>query len=430
MNPGGRLPDIRRAFLRPLAPALIVAAAMAPGTRGATVEVVGGDPLEFGSVLLGSMPAGSVTLQKKGNGNGKYTTTVSNDGISAPVGQITGPRDATGLLGVALMNNANGCATAGPKSYTIDLSPATPGGDDRIEVSAVVYAPASLTANDGTLLYDGSSISVQNASGPYRSAAFVDSYSIAAGWSLVGLGVGSGIPAGGGTPGASVLFDQSGLLNGLQVEGSLSVWLENDQTYYGAGERDLGPLTWGLSHLVLGNVGDGTAPLDVGESFGGLYGVSDHALGTTASLLDGNAGGMRTLAISWRDRSPGESGPISDIATMSGNGSDLFVLQMDYDPALLGLSENDLVGSGLLYLGWNDGDAWINAVERFGTAASLFTGDRAYDPSADLILGTWGVDTNRNTVWAVLDAGGEFAVVPEPGALLLLPLATLLLKRR
>jgi hypothetical protein len=37
------------------------------------------------------------------------------------------------------------------------------------------------------------------------------------------------------------------------------------------------------------------------------------------------------------------------------------------------------------------------------------------------LLGSWGVDTADDAVWAVVDTtGGEFAAVPEPGTLALL----------
>jgi len=37
----------------------------------------------------------------------------------------------------------------------------------------------------------------------------------------------------------------------------------------------------------------------------------------------------------------------------------------------------------------------------------------------DDYLGSWGVDVVNNRVWAVIDHGGQFAVVPEPSSLVL-----------
>ena len=40
-------------------------------------------------------------------------------------------------------------------------------------------------------------------------------------------------------------------------------------------------------------------------------------------------------------------------------------------------------------------------------------------------LGTWGVDTSTHQVWAIVNHNSEFAVVPEPGTLVLLATALL-----
>lgn len=88
-------------------------------------------------------------------------------------------------------------------------------------------------------------------------------------------------------------------------------------------------------------------------------------------------------------------------------------------------------------------DLWVNAVlgnfaagtaltnqqlswDAFATANSIIDGNVA------AFLGSWGVDTATNTVWAVLDHNSQFAVVPEPatGGLLALGTALLGLRRR
>ena len=53
------------------------------------------------------------------------------------------------------------------------------------------------------------------------------------------------------------------------------------------------------------------------------------------------------------------------------------------------------------------------------------------DANLGNFLGSWGVDSTGNTVWAVLNHNSQFAVlIPEPASLLLLGLAGLALLKR
>ncbi len=47
----------------------------------------------------------------------------------------------------------------------------------------------------------------------------------------------------------------------------------------------------------------------------------------------------------------------------------------------------------------------------------FFAGDRAYNPATDFSLGTHGIDTANNQVWAVVNHNSQFAAVPEPAEL-------------
>lgn len=110
--------------------------------------------------------------------------------------------------------------------------------------------------------------------------------------------------------------------------------------------------------------------------------------------------------------------------TGMGTGeTDPFVLQLSYDSSLV-QSYHD--GMFLAWLSPTDG--WTQAVDgNFGSGADAVTGatgswDSIVDPG-DLAsyLGSWGVDSTTETVWAVLNHNSQFAVlaVPEPSSLLM-----------
>jgi hypothetical protein len=54
----------------------------------------------------------------------------------------------------------------------------------------------------------------------------------------------------------------------------------------------------------------------------------------------------------------------------------------------------------------------------FGSTNEHFVGVGAWD--GDMTLGDYGVDVDTHTVWAVVNHNSQFAVVPEPSALVLL----------
>ena len=145
---------------------------------------------------------------------------------------------------------------------------------------------------------------------------------------------------------------------------------------------------------------------------------------------------------------------------VSGSRASAFALQMSYDPNQLGgtAAAATAASNGFLYLGYRDPAAagttprpstapWTT-VPPFGgntgngslavpiAATSATTAAHVSGLSGKLglvqarpgsghtlaqLLGSWGVDTINDVVWAVIDHNGaEFAVVPEPGTLALL----------
>ncbi len=175
-------------------------------------------------------------------------------------------------------------------------------------------------------------------------------------------------------------------------------------------------------------------------------------------LLSGNNAAANTMTMQWRTRTMAEaarSNPdavLSDVLSLTGMGNDVFVLSLSYTDALLtnmGLLENAIASSGVLRLGWRDNidGSWKSAVagNTSGTPKfagvtnwdSYYTARSSLDNGSDLatFLGTYGVDPNTNTVWAVLNHNSEFAVIPEPSTLVfagwgLLGLAGVALRRR
>lgn len=158
-----------------------------------------------------------------------------------------------------------------------------------------------------------------------------------------------------------------------------------------------------------------------------VYSASSNMSGgmdTTASLLAGAAGSARTLTTSF-DTAPSVAATndglrASDVFSLTGTGTDIFVLELKMDNINIGYS-----------LGWlNGSDTWVNAVDgnsaTGGSAIAGYAGSFVSSGAAAsaAYLGSWGYDTTADTVWAVLDHNSEFAVlVPEPSTCALLGLA-------
>jgi MYXO-CTERM domain-containing protein len=174
----------------------------------------------------------------------------------------------------------------------------------------------------------------------------------------------------------------------------------------------------------------------LGSSYAGIGSTAVGGRGTAADLLYGSnsTGTDSAVSMEWRT-----GGPESDVLDLTGMGNsggasgetDLFVLQMSYDPSGLTLDEQMA-----LFLAYDAGAGWENAIlGNFGANSGGFFVGGWTDDAAHDELGAWGVDTNNHVVWAVLDHNSEFAVgdaAPEPGSALLaaLGLGGLWLRRR
>ena len=128
---------------------------------------------------------------------------------------------------------------------------------------------------------------------------------------------------------------------------------------------------------------------------------------TGATILSGTTTAATTLEVGFTATpaftATNDSGRISDVLSLEGTGTETFALQLAVD----GVTASS-------FLGWFDADTgqWANAVAGNTGGDPLFV-QGAWQ--AGYGLGTYGVDTANNTVWAVINHNSEFAVVvPEP----------------
>ncbi|MDD2706769.1 MAG: metallophosphoesterase [Verrucomicrobiae bacterium] len=92
--------------------------------------------------------------------------------------------------------------------------------------------------------------------------------------------------------------------------------------------------------------------------------------------------------------------------------TDAHVLALSFDAT--GLDENTIRGGGVILASRNAEGQWENAASVKGGGTLRFAA-RAYDPSTDNHPGTHGVDMAGRVAWAVVDHGGEFAVMKQEG---------------
>lgn len=184
-----------------------------------------------------------------------------------------------------------------------------------------------------------------------------------------------------------------------------------------------------------------THSIAAGSSYGedGYVGTTMAILGGTNDVAGTVYGGRSTsqdVNIGWSSRVlAGGAGALSDMLTVWGmesalgsTESDTYALSLSFDAA--GIS-SEALAAGQVFLGWRDGSgSFVNAVAgNVGGSPGFVLGN--YDSS--YTLGTWGVDLAGGTAWAVINHGGEFAVVttvPEPGSWVLMAGGLLLLTRR
>ena len=145
-----------------------------------------------------------------------------------------------------------------------------------------------------------------------------------------------------------------------------------------------------------------------GDSYAGFGLTNTVGNRTKAALLAGNAPSPETLLGAFTG-SHGTSGLVSDVMDFSGTDTNLFALQMGYDPAAAIAQLGNEANTVLQYF-HPVMQIWTNAVygnSDGGATNHFFAG--AFDPDSLFQLGNWGVDTLKHVVWAVLDHNSRFA---------------------
>ena len=284
----------------------------------------------------------------------------------------------------------------------------------RVYFTTDVYQPASVTsaANGTIVMLTNAAHTVNNAtiSGTktdigVRASAQVTSVSLTAqgGWS-VDPGLVASTTIGDGASITAANFATAGKLNGTYT-GTLAVGLQNEQDLLGAAPNDLGTSNLSLSTTVSTNSGNGIANILTGGSFAGYNIHRGSGKDSTASFLAGSSASGGNISVAWAD---GVNTSLSDKATVgTTSASDLYVLQMSYDPAAV------THGTTSPTLAENVGGHFIGAT--FGnTGGSAFEINGAYD--GNLTLGHYGIDTTNHVVWAVVNSAGDFESIQRlPG---------------
>jgi hypothetical protein len=132
-------------------------------------------------------------------------------------------------------------------------------------------------------------------------------------------------------------------------------------------------------------------------------------VGTTVSLVDGSASSSTVVNAAFTAPPPSSEIQLaSDAVDLTGTGSDLVVIQLNYDATLAQSLFGSEEAMRLAWLNPATGE-WVNAVlGNTGGVSHFFA--RAYNSATDFHLGYFGLDTVNHVVWAVINHNSEFGV--------------------
>jgi autotransporter-associated beta strand protein/T5SS/PEP-CTERM-associated repeat protein len=420
----------------------------AGSTGGATLDASGSGPL----VLTGSVTsaAGSKTLTLTGTSTSLNTISGTIGNGSTGVVSLEKSGDGTWALSAANLYSGSTTISGGKLSIAAsnNLGAAT---------SAVVLGGASTS---GTLAYTGNTASFTRGFTVNAGGGGVETAT--AGQTLT-LSTGTITTAGRFTVSGSGNTAITSTISGtgsLQKSGSGRLAVSGSNSYTGGTTVTSGTLS--VQHNnALGtgavNVGGGTLAVESGFGIsnsvvlsGGTYlrtlngslinavnatSDLDGGVDTTARIAAGATATPLTLTTSFSATSVATNDEIrrSDIYAFAGTDDGLFVLELSFTSTADGS-----------YLGWLDGDEWVNATA--GNTGNNATGDMLnyqgtfaefqleYGNTLGSYVGAYGVDISGGvtTTWAVLNHNSDFSVVPEPGTVVLFAtgFAALALRRR
>ncbi len=400
------------------------------GGSGRIVTLAGTGTYSFGGVNAAnsfSLTAGS-TLRLGGNNSNSIQTagaiTASGGFIKVGTGTMTfasvTSNTFTGGIwlndGVVALQAANAFGASGNISfgggilqyssgnttdYSNRISPVASGQQVRIDTNGQAVSFGSAFSGSGGLQKLGSGTLTLAAANTYEGASVVS-----AGTLLITNATGAGTGAvnlGGGTVHVNVSSGAGAIANAVVFNSAASSYVLERAS--------------GQSLAVYAASSDLSGGID-----------------TAASILAGTAGSSRTLTTSFSTIAvaTNDGGRLSDVFSLAGTSTDLFVLQLDLSSAL----------ESFAYLAWLNGGSWVNAVNgNTGNNASLaqqgyqgsFSAFQiAYGSTLSNYVGAYGVDTTNGSAWAVLNHNSDFAVIPEPStwALLALGFGALVLRAR
>ncbi len=164
----------------------------------------------------------------------------------------------------------------------------------------------------------------------------------------------------------------------------------------------------GASVLLPTSSGAMSSNFAANSSFRGWQRQSGLAKNSLAQFLGGTAVGAATVTTSW-SVSTDTVKFASDVIDIKGINGTTFVLQMNYADT----GKGDTWENQNVKLDWYNTTSgqWVNAVlgndNGTGTLGTHYTA--AFDPATMLTLGKWGVDSQNNVVWAVVNHNSEFA---------------------
>lgn len=307
------------------------------------------------------------------------------------------------------------------------------------------FDAAAVTAGGGATIASGGSFTIANAAvsgSRTRDGAVITALPTLSGTHAgrftysTDLTLNEVVAPGSTASGGTVTFtDPANLLNGSSVTatlGGLAITRESMPgfTLDGATLLASGTVSYTVaSPIISGN----TAPLGIAQTANAtnLAGLSSEtirgvasALGTRATLLSGTADNGTAVSQTWRLRTgTGTETPdivVSDVVDLvTPTTANAFVLQMTYDPA----DVPNWTTEDSLLLGWQDpsqGGTFVNAILGNSDAGGFSQFVAGPWNSSFTTPGYYGLDTQANTVWAVIDHNSDFAVivVPEPHGLL------------